>query len=65
MPVGPGETRQSIALYSAGGVLNAAEAGFKAYGTWEKKNKTAYDQHVKEEEKRSMEGTRTQEHSAS
>lgn len=56
MPIGPGETRESIALYSAGGVFRDADAGFQSYTSWEKKDKAAYDQHILKGEQRWADG---------
>lgn len=56
IPIAPGETRQSLVLYSAGGLFRWTAAGKKTYSQWRHDDPDAFNRHQKEGEKRWREG---------
>lgn len=53
VPIAPGETRQSLVFYSAGGLFRWTAAGCRTHKTWANaKDSAAYKQHQKDGEAR-------------
>lgn len=56
IPIARGETRQSLVLYSAGGLFRWTAAGKKTHTQWKRDDPKAFEAHQKEGEKRWREG---------